>query len=90
LTVDINIQNTGKTAIYPWTLGWTFPGNQKINYAWNVNESQTGEKVSMSSIASWESIPAGSTLTGAVGFNGTYTGANTNPTAFTLNGLPCN
>jgi uncharacterized membrane protein len=90
LTVDINIQNTGKTAIYPWTLGWTFPGNQKITYAWNVNESQTGEKVSMSSIASWESIPAGSTLTGAVGFNGTYTGANTNPTAFTLNGLPCN
>lgn len=89
LTVNINIQNTGKTAIYPWTLGWTFPGNQKITYAWNVNETQTGEKVSMSSIASWESIPAGSTLTGAVGFNGTYTGANTNPTAFTLNGLPC-
>jgi hypothetical protein len=89
LTVNINIQNTGKTAIYPWTLGWTFPGNQKITYAWNVSESQTGEKVSLSSIAPWESIPAGGTLTGAVGFNGTYTGANTNPTAFTLNGEAC-
>jgi hypothetical protein len=89
LTVDINIQNTGKTAIYPWTLGWTFPGNQKITYAWNVNESQSGENVSMSSIASWESIPAGGTLTGAVGFNGTFTGTNAIPTTFTLNGLPC-
>lgn len=90
LTVDINIQNTGSKAIYPWTLGWTFPGNQQITYAWNVNESQSGEKVSLSSIASWESIPAGSTLSGAVGFNGTYTGADSIPTAFTLNGLPCN
>jgi hypothetical protein len=90
LTANINIQNTGKTAIYPWTLAWTFAGNQKISYAWNTSESQSGEKVSLSSIASWESIPAGGTLTGAIGFNGNYTGTNTNPTAFTLNGQPCN
>ncbi len=43
----------------------------------------------MSSIASWESIPAGATLSGAVGFNGYYTGANPSPTAFTLNGQTC-
>ncbi len=89
LTVNINIQNTGKTPIYPWTLGWTFPGNQKITNTWNVNESQSGEAVSMSSIASWESIPAGATLSGAVGFNGYYTGTNPNPTTFTLNGQTC-
>ncbi|MGA3372025.1 MAG: cellulose binding domain-containing protein [Terracidiphilus sp.] len=89
LTANINIQNTGSTAIYPWTLGWTFPGNQKVSYAWNVNESQNGQTVSMSSTAPWESIPAGATLTGAVGFNGSYTGTNANPTAFTLNGVPC-
>jgi hypothetical protein len=90
LTVNINIQNTGKTALYPWTLAWTFPGNQKITNTWNVNESQSGQNVTLSSISSWESIPAGGTLTGAVGFNGTYTGANAKPTAFTLNGQPCN
>jgi hypothetical protein len=89
LTANINIQNNGKTAIYPWTLGWTFPGNQKISYAWNVNTTQNGEKVSLSSTSPWESIPAGATLTGAVGFNGSFTGTNTNPTAFTLNGVPC-
>jgi hypothetical protein len=89
LTVNINIQNTGKTAIYPWTLGWTFPGNQKITYSWNVTETQTGEAVTMKSIATWESIAAGATLTGDVGFNGNFTGTNTNPTAFTLNGLAC-
>jgi endoglucanase len=90
LTVNINIQNTGKTALYPWTLAWTFPGNQKITNTWNVNESQSGQNVTLSSISSWESIPAGGTLTGAVGFSGTYTGANAKPTAFTLNGQPCN
>ena len=90
LTVNINIQNTGSKTIYPWTLSWTFPGNQKINNTWNVNESQSGKNVTMSSVASWESIPAGSTLSGAIGFNATYTGTNSIPTAFTLNGVPCN
>jgi hypothetical protein len=89
LTANINIQNTGTTAIYPWTLSWTFPGNQTISYAWNTQKSQSGENVSLASTATWESIPAGATLTGAVGFNGSFTGTNTNPTAFFLNGLLC-
>ena len=89
LDVNINITNTGTTAIYPWTLSFAFPGNQKISYAWNTAETQSGENVSLSSTANWESIPAGSTLTGAVGFNGSFTGTNTNPTAFYLNGQLC-
>lgn len=89
LTVNINIQNTGKTAIYPWTLSWTFPGNQKITNTWNVNESLSGENVSLSSTANWESIPAGGTLYSAVGFNGSFTGTNATPAAFYLNGQLC-
>lgn len=89
LDVNINITNTGTTAIYPWTLSWAFPGNQQVTSVWNTTETQSGENVSLSSTASWESIPAGGTLTGAVGFNGTFTGTNTNPTQFYLNGLLC-
>lgn len=89
LTVNINIQNTGSTTLYPWTLSWTFPGNQQISYAWNTAESQSGENVSLASTASWEAISAGSTLYGAVGFNGSYTGTDSIPTAFYINGQLC-
>ena len=89
LTVGFNIQNTGTTAIYPWTLSWTFPGNQTISYAWNASVNQNGASVALSSSAPWESISAGSTLYSAVGFNGSYTGTNAVPTAFYLNGALC-
>ena len=89
LTANINIQNTGTTAIYPWTLSWTFAGNQTLSFAWNTQKSQSGKNVSLASTATWESIPAGATLSGAVGFNGSFTGTNTNPTAFFLNGSLC-
>jgi len=86
-TANVTIGST--IAVNGWTLGWTFPGNQLITNTWNVNKTQSGKNVTLSSVASWESIPAGQTLSGAVGFNGYYTGANVNPTAFTLNGQAC-
>ncbi len=89
LTVSFNIQNTGSTALYPWTLSWTFPGNQQISYAWNAAETQSGANASLTSSASWESIPAGGTLYGAVGFNGIYTGTDAVPSAFYINGALC-
>jgi hypothetical protein len=89
LTVSFNIQNTGSTALYPWTLSWTFPGDQQISYAWNATETQSGASASLTSLAAWESIPAGGTLYSAVGFNGSYTGTNAIPSAFYINGALC-
>ncbi len=89
LTVSFNIQNTGSTALYPWTLSWSFPGNQTISYAWNATETQSGASASLTSSAAWESIPAGGTLYSAVGFNGSYTGTNAIPSAFYINGALC-
>ncbi len=89
LTVSFNIKNTGSTALYPWTLSWTFPGNQQISYAWNATKTQSGANASLTSSASWESIPAGGTLYSSVGFNGTYTGTNAVPSAFYINGAVC-
>ncbi len=89
LTVSFNIQNTGTTALYPWTLSWAFPGNQQISYAWNATKTQSGASASLTSAAPWESIPAGGTLYSAVGFNGTYTGTNAVPSAFYINAALC-
>ena len=89
MTVSFNIQNTGSTALYPWTLSWSFPGNQTISYAWNATETQSGTSASLTSSAAWESIPAGGTLYSAVGFNASYTGTNAIPSAFYINGALC-
>jgi hypothetical protein len=82
------IQNTGSTPINGWQLTWTWPGNQQITQVWNSNESQTGQNATLTN-ASWNAaIPAGTTISG-MGFNGSYSGSNNNPTAFYLNGTRC-
>ena len=84
-TAAITIQNTG-SAITSWTLGYSYAGNQKISQGWSGNWSQSGAAITVTN-ASWN----GSLATGAstqVGANFTYSGSNTPPTAFTLNGAP--
>ncbi|MGN9911195.1 glycoside hydrolase family 6 protein [Phytohabitans sp. LJ34] len=87
--VSIMIDNTGD-AIDGWTLAFTFPGNQRITTSWPVTWSQAAgsPQVTATSNAPWNArLAPGRRI--AIGFNGTYTGANTMPTAFTLNGTPC-
>jgi hypothetical protein len=86
-TAAITIQNTG-SAITSWTLGYSYAGNQKISQGWSGNWSQSGAAITVTN-ASWN----GSLATGAstqIGANFTYSGTNTAPTAFTLNGMACN
>ena len=86
-TTAITIQNTG-SAITSWTLGYSYAGNQKISQGWSGNWSQSGAAITVTN-ASWN----GSLATGAstqIGANFTYSGTNTAPTAFTLNGTACN
>lgn len=84
----ISIENTGSTAIQDWTLGWTWAGNQQLTQAWAATYTQNGPTVVLTN-ASWNgSIAPGATVTG-IGFNANYSGTNTNPTVFYLNGVPC-
>jgi hypothetical protein len=88
-TTDITLHNNGDP-LTAWTLGFTWPGNQTITQApWNAGTwSQTGNVVSISN-ASWNgSVASGGVVTG-VGFNAAYSGTNTNPTNFTINGVAC-
>jgi cellulase/cellobiase CelA1 len=79
--------DTGTGTINGWTLAWTFPGDQKISSLWNASYTQTGEAVSATAESYNASISPGSSVT--VGFTGTYTNSDANPTSFTLNGTAC-
>jgi cellulase/cellobiase CelA1 len=87
-TGAVTIQNTGTTAIDPWTLTWTYPGNQKLTQSWNANYTQNGANVTLTNMSYNAQISAGATLNG-VGFNGSYSGSNPAPTAFYVNGTLC-
>jgi polygalacturonase len=85
-TGSITITN-GAAAITSWTLGFSFPGNQQVSSGWDGTWTQSGEQVTVTS-ESWNgSLAAGGST--SIGFNGSFTGANTNPAAFTLNGTAC-
>ena len=84
----IAIKNTGTTPISAWNLTWTWAGNQKITQSWNSEYTQTGANATLTN-ESWNpTTAAGATLSG-VGFNGSYSGTNSAPTAFYVNGTLC-
>jgi sugar lactone lactonase YvrE len=83
-----SIKNTGSTAINSWTLTWTWPGNQAMTQSWNSNYTQSGANITLTN-ATWNAtIAPGATLSG-MGFLASYSGTNTAPTAFHVNGTPC-
>ncbi|GAA2603902.1 glycoside hydrolase family 9 protein [Paractinoplanes durhamensis] len=86
-TGTVTLTNTGTTAWTAWNLGFTFPGNQKISQGWSANWTQSGAQVTATSLSYNGAVPAGGST--SAGFNGTYTGTNVAPTAYTINGLTC-
>jgi endoglucanase len=84
---QIVLSNTGSGSISPWTLTWTFPGDQKISSLWNASYTQSGEQVSATAESYNATIaPAGSVT---IGFTGTFTSSNASPTSFSVNGTAC-
>jgi glucose/arabinose dehydrogenase len=84
---NVTLTNTGSTPVDGWTVGWTFPGPQKVSSAWNTQVTQTGTTVAARN-ASWNgSVAPGASVT--FGFLGTPGGPQPAPTAFTLNGSAC-
>lgn len=83
----VKITNLGDP-IAGWSLTFTFPGAQRVTHGWNATWTQSGVNVTATSM-SWN----GNLTTGAstdIGFNGSYTGTNSPPTEFRLNGQLCN
>ncbi|NAS27093.1 cellulose 1,4-beta-cellobiosidase [Herbidospora sp. NEAU-GS84] len=84
---NISIQNLGD-AVSPWRLTYTWPGNQTVQQGWNGTWSQSGANVTVVAPSWAQNLASGANV--GIGFNGQYSGTNTNPTSFSLNGTVCN
>ncbi|HEY8473756.1 MAG TPA: non-reducing end alpha-L-arabinofuranosidase family hydrolase [Natronosporangium sp.] len=86
-TAAVDITNLG-SQLSSWSLRWSFGAGQTIANIWNANRTQTGAEVTATNVDYNGTVPAGGTV--SFGFNGTWSGSNPVPDAFTLNDVPCN
>ena len=85
---SIDIRNTGPAITNGWSLVFNFPNGQQLQNGWPVSVTQSGTTLTAASNAAWnQSIPSNGVFN--VAFNGTFSGTNNPPTAFTLNGTAC-
>ncbi|HEX5402831.1 MAG TPA: glycoside hydrolase family 6 protein [Pseudonocardiaceae bacterium] len=83
---DIQFTNLG-SPIAGWTFSFSFANGQTVTGGWNGTWTQSGAKVTVTD-AGWNAaIATGGTVD--IGSNFAWSGSNTNPTAFTLNGVAC-
>jgi len=86
-TASVVLTNTGTTPWNGWTLGFTFPSGQRVTQGWSATWVQTGDQVTATSMSWNSSVAPGQSVT--IGFNGSWTGSNTRPAEFTVNGGSC-
>ncbi|MFI1994140.1 cellulase family glycosylhydrolase [Actinoplanes sp. NPDC020271] len=86
---SVAITNLGDP-LTAWKLEFDFPdAGQKVTQGWNATWAQTGSHVTVTN-ASWNgSVPTGGSVS-SLGFIGSFTSANADPTAFRVNGVACN
>ena len=84
---QVVLTNTGTSAISPWTLTWTFPGDQKISQLWTASYTQSGEAVTAVNESYNATIAPAASVT--IGFTGTFTNSDASPAAFAVNGTAC-
>lgn len=86
-TANVRITNAGP-ALDGWALTWTFPGDQRVTHAWSSVVTQDGARVTARNAPYNGRLPTGGRV--ELGFNGAFSGTNTAPTDFSLDGVPCN
>ena len=84
---QIVLTNTGTNAISPWSLTWTFPGDEQISSMWDATYTQSGENVTATAESYNATIEPSDSVT--IGFTGTYTNSDAAPTSFSVNGTAC-
>jgi cellulose binding protein with CBM2 domain/fibronectin type III domain protein len=86
-TSNVTVANTGTAPWTSWSLGFAFPGDEKITNAWNANVTQSGANVTATSMSYNGAIAPGANT--SFGFQGTWSASSASPTAFTVNGSAC-
>jgi cellulase/cellobiase CelA1 len=87
LTAAIRIANTGSSPINGWSLTFTLPAGQTITNGWNATYATAGAQVTATNVSYNATIPVAGQA--EIGFQATHTGNTGSPSAFTLNGRPC-
>jgi cellulase/cellobiase CelA1 len=82
----VSVTNLGDP-LSSWTLRWAFPGSQHVDSGWNGTFSQAGNLVTVANAPYNAALGTGASV--LPGFNGSWSGSNPAPTAFTLNGVAC-
>ncbi|GAA4723960.1 hypothetical protein Prum_084450 [Phytohabitans rumicis] len=85
-TGNVAVTNLGDP-INGWSLVWTFPNGQAVTQAWNAAVTSSGSQVTARNVSYNAAIATNATV--SFGFNGSWTGSNTAPTSFALNGTVC-
>ncbi|MEV4145728.1 cellulase family glycosylhydrolase [Amycolatopsis sp. NPDC049691] len=87
-TASVTITNTGASTLTGWTLAFGYTAGQRVTLpGWGATFTQSGGDVTATNLA-WNGTLAPNAST-SIGFNGTSTGTNPAPAAFTLNGTTC-
>ncbi|POX61443.1 cellulose 1,4-beta-cellobiosidase [Streptomyces sp. Ru62] len=86
-TAAVTITNNG-AAKSAWSLKWSYGGTQKVTSGWNAKISQSGTAVTAANESYNGALATGGTV--SFGFNGTFSGTNSVPATFTLDGVTCN
>ncbi|UVS79052.1 glycoside hydrolase family 9 protein [Actinokineospora sp. UTMC 2448] len=86
-TASVTITNTGSSAWTDWSLGFAFPGDQRVTQGWSATWSQSGKNVTAKNMPWNGALAKGQSV--SIGFNGSHSGGNPAPTAFTVNGATC-
>jgi endoglucanase len=84
-TAQVTITNSGSAALNGWTLGFAFPGDQKVSQGWSATWSQSGADVTAKSMDWNGGLAPGASVT--VGFQAT--GSPGTPAEFDLNDQVC-
>ncbi|MFI8836522.1 glycoside hydrolase family 48 protein, partial [Streptomyces afghaniensis] len=86
-TADLTITNRGTDVIDGWTLTYSYSGNQKLSNGWNGTWSQSGQSITVKDAGYNGRIAAGAAVSTGAQFS--YSGTNTAPTNFAINGTSC-
>ncbi|MEU6197743.1 glycoside hydrolase family 6 protein [Streptomyces sp. NPDC047061] len=86
-TAAVTVTNNS-AAKSSWSVKWSYAGNQQVTSYWNTKLTQSGTAVTANNETYNGTLATGGSV--SFGFNGSYSGSNAVPTAFTLDGVTCN
>ncbi|MDN3243149.1 cellulase family glycosylhydrolase [Glycomyces tritici] len=83
---DVEVTNLGE-AVDGWSLEWSWPDGQRVTNMWNAKHTPSGDAVKAENLGYNAKVATGDST--SFGFTGSWSGENTDPTEFRLNGRLC-